>query len=176
MPPDEVSVLRRMLARIDRGVMRIEAGLLSLSILLIAVVQVANVLARNLLGLSFSFAEEVSQAASITLTFVGIGYAARLGRHIRMSALSDALPPRARRMLERAMHGATAVLLGALTFHAAAYVADVGAVASVTPALRIPLFVIYGLVPIGLGLGALQYGLAFLRGTPATPSDDGAVG
>jgi TRAP-type C4-dicarboxylate transport system permease small subunit len=70
------------------------------------------------------------------------------------------------------MHGGTAALLGALTFYAAAYVADVRAVASVTPALRIPLFVIYGLVPIGLGLGALQYTLAFLRATPATPRDE----
>jgi hypothetical protein len=32
--------------------------------------------------------------------------------------------------------------------------------------------VIYGLVPIGLGLGGLQYTLAFLRATPATPRDE----
>lgn len=165
-----------VLARLDRVVMRVEGSLLSLSILVIAGVQGANVLARNLLGDSLAAAEEISQAASIALTFVGIGYAARLGRHIRMSALSDALPAPWRRRLERSMHGGTALLLGLLAFHATGYVADVHAVGSVTPALRVPLAALYALVPIGLALGALQYAVACLRGDPATPEASESAG
>jgi hypothetical protein len=56
---------------------------------------VGNVIGRFVFGRSLYFAEEVNQFLIILITFAGIGYAARNGRHIRMSAFYDMLPPRA---------------------------------------------------------------------------------
>jgi C4-dicarboxylate transporter, DctQ subunit len=44
-----------------------------------------------------SFSEELNSILIILITFAGISYAARHGRHIRMSAIYDALPPKGRK-------------------------------------------------------------------------------
>lgn len=167
------------LLRADRVVERVEAALLSTSILAMAAVNIANVLARNALGRSFSFAEELSQVLAIAVTFGGVGYVARIDRHIRMSAFHDALPPRPREILWCLIGALTSALLFVLAFHALGYVRDTWATGSVTPALRVPLFAVYALAPAGLALGGLQYALALVRrlgspapgrGAPSTPA------
>jgi TRAP-type C4-dicarboxylate transport system permease small subunit len=165
-----VSRVLSVLRRADHVVARFEAAILSGAVLALAGVNIANVVARNALGRSFSSAEELSQICAIAITFVGVGYAARIDRHIRMSALRDALPPRGRRLLDHAMRAGTGGLLLALAVFAFAYVADTRAVASVTPALRLPLYAVYAVVPVGLALGGLQYALALVQGLLA-PGD-----
>ncbi len=58
---------------------------------------IANVIGRFVLGESLFFTGEVNRILIIMITFAGIGYAARHGRHIRMSAIYDALPVGGRR-------------------------------------------------------------------------------
>ncbi len=71
---------------------RFERFAVSWSIIVMAFVAIANVLSRNLLNHSFTWAEEVTQFTIVWVTFVGMSHAARNGAHIRMSALSDKGP------------------------------------------------------------------------------------
>jgi len=162
------------LERADRAIARAEAAILAGAVLALAAINVANVLARNALGRSFSSAEELSQICAVAVTFIGVGYAARIDRHIRMSALRDLLPPRARRALDHAVRAGTGALLLALAVFACDYVADTWAVASVTPALRLPLYAVYAVVPLGLALGGLQYAIALAQGLLAPSPPEGA--
>ena len=52
---------------------------------------IVNVIARTFFT-SLYFAEEVSEFLTIFITFVGVSYAARKGRHIRMGAIIDTVP------------------------------------------------------------------------------------
>ncbi len=151
------------LRRIDRAVEAVERFVLSAGILLITTVSIANVIARNAFGQSITFAEEANQALIVLITFVGIGYGVRHARHIRMAAVYDALSGTPRKALMVITALGTGLLLLLLTGYAVAYVASVHALGSVTPALRIPLYIIYAVVPLGLGLGAFQYLLAAWR-------------
>jgi C4-dicarboxylate transporter, DctQ subunit len=157
-----LSALTRIEAA-DRAVERVERIILVTSVLAMALLAIAGVAARNLLAQGLVFGEEVQQLLLVWITFVGIAHGAREGRHIRMSALCDRLPQRARRFALAVTWAVTSALLLLLAVWAISYTGAVRAVGSVTPALRIPLHAVYAAVPAGLFLGALQYALAAAR-------------
>lgn len=148
---------------IDRALLRIETFVVGAGILGIAAMSITNVVARNLLGGSLAFAEEVNQALMVWITFAGLGLGARRARHIRMAAFYDQLRGPARKVCWMAIAGGTFSLLGVLAWLAVRYVVATFAVGGVTPALRAPLWLVYAAVPVGLALGALEYALTFVR-------------
>lgn len=155
--------ISRIFKAVDDAAARFEAAVLSSGILAMAAVSIANVLGRNLFGRSLPFADEVNQALLVLITFIGVGYAARQARHIRMSAIYDLLGGRTRKLLMVTMAAVTAALLLALAWFGAQYAWHIYQLGSVTPALRIPLYLIYCWVPVGFALGALRYLLTVWR-------------
>lgn len=147
-----------------RIVTRIEELSLAWGILGIAALTIANVLGRTLLGQSVFFAEEVSQFLIVFVTFMGLGYGASRARHIRMTAIYDQLPQRARKALMTIITGSTAALLFGLTWLSVRYVlGTVEPLGAVSPSLRVPVYLVYLSAPVGLLLAAIQYALAFAR-------------
>jgi len=147
---------------------RIEEWVLASAMILMALATIVNVFARNLTGDTIAATEELNQFLIVLVCFVGLSYAAGEGRHIRMTALSDALPVRARRWLMVFVCGSTALLLFALAWFAAQYAASVD---RRSPVLGVPLMWIYLVAPLGLFLGAVQYAFAALRNARASGSD-----
>ena len=151
------------LSYIDGGIRRFEATVLSLGILLMAANAVANVIGRTLLGSSVYFSEELNQFLIVLVTFVGLGYAARQGRHIRMSAIYDQLNERHRKWLMIFIAAVTSVIMFALCYYAISYVDRVATSNKVTPALRFPLYITYLWVPVGFAITGIQYALTVVR-------------
>lgn len=147
-----------------RLVTKIEEIALAGGILGIAALTIANVLRRSLFGDSIVFAEEVSQFLIIFVTFMGLGYGASRARHIRMTAIYDQLPRRWRKVLMTIITGSTAALLFLLTWLALRYVfGTVQPLGAVSPALQVPMYLVYLSAPLGLFLCGIQYALAFAR-------------
>ncbi len=153
---------------IDRGLLRIEQTVLGAGILGIAALSITNVVARNFLGGSLPFAEEVNQALVLWITFAGVGLGARRARHIRMAAFYDQLRGPARKAAWLVVAGGTSLLLLILTGLAIRYVDTARAIGGVTPALRVSLWLVYLVVPVGLALGTLEYALTFYRNLTAS--------
>jgi C4-dicarboxylate transporter, DctQ subunit len=151
------------LGLLDKGIARLEAFCLAFGVLAMAGMTMANVVGRFVFGRSLYFAEEVNQGLIVLITFAGISYAARHGRHIRMSAITDALPFRARKAMMVMISAVTAVLLLALSWYALSYVMTTAGRGRVLPALRIPQWWILVWVPAGLFLTGLQYALTALK-------------
>ncbi|WP_066172757.1 TRAP transporter small permease [Bacillus marinisedimentorum] len=147
----------KVIEKIDNALMFIEEKILSYSIIIIAVMVVGNVLNRAITGSSWSFSSEVSEFAVYLATFMGIGYAARKGRHISMSAFFDLAPPKIRKFLAILIPFVTAVILFVITYYAYQYTMSVYNSGRVTPALQLPVYIMIIWVPIGLFLGALQF-------------------
>lgn len=154
---------RHLLRRIDQGVEQLEQGILIGGILAMAALNIANVIGRNLFGNSLIFAEEANQTLIVLITFMGIGYGVRCGRHIRMSAFYDQLTGHARKALMIVICAGTAALLFLLAGFACIHVWHLYQSGAVTPALRVPLFLLESCVPLGLALGGIQYVLAVGR-------------
>jgi C4-dicarboxylate transporter, DctQ subunit len=153
----------RALNLLDGGIARFEAIILAYGIILMATNSVANVIGRFVFNRSLYFAEELNQFLIVLVTFVGIGYAARKGRHIRMSAVYDQLGDRLRKILMTVIAGLTSVVMFVLAYYSYRYVSDVARLGTLTPSLRIPLWWTYIWVPVGFVVTGIQYALTVVR-------------
>lgn len=141
-------------------IQRIEGVLLATSMMAIAVITIVNVFARNLLDRNLAAAEELNEFLIVLVCFVGLGYAASQGRHIRMTALYDQLGRRGRKVVMVLVSATTAALLAVLAWHAWSYATGVD---RVSPVLGVPLRYVFLVAPLGLTLGAVQYLLTLWR-------------
>ena len=157
-----VSGLPGFLGVIDVAIARLEAVLLALGVLLMAVNTMANVVGR-VIGRTIYFSEELNQALIILITFAGISYAARHGRHIRMSAFFDAMPFHPRKTLMVVIAAVTAAMMFLLTWYSFAYVMEQASRGRLLPALQIPQWWIIVWAPLGFLLTGIQYTLTAIK-------------
>jgi C4-dicarboxylate transporter DctQ subunit len=158
-----VSGLPGFLGVIDVGIARIEAVLLAIGVLAMAINTMANVIGRFVVGQSLFFSEEVNRALIILITFAGISYAARHGRHIRMSALFDAIAPPMRKILMIVIALITAGAMFLLTWYSFDYLMAQAGRGRLLPALQVPVWWIIVWAPLGFFLTGLQYLLTAIK-------------
>jgi TRAP-type C4-dicarboxylate transport system permease small subunit len=153
----------RALAVLDGAIARFEAFVLAAGVILMAANSIANVIGRFLFAQSIYFSEELNQFLIVLVTFVGIGYAARKGRHIRMSAVYDQLGERGRKALMILIATVTALIMFALAWFSYDYVARLAKLGKVTPSLQVPLYLTYLWVPVGFLITGIQYLLTVVQ-------------
>jgi TRAP-type C4-dicarboxylate transport system permease small subunit len=147
----------RALRALD-GVIRVfERFVLMAAIILASVMLIAGVIARTVVQRSFTFTEEVAGFFIVSMTFIGIAYGARVGRHIRMSAVFDLLPIQAKKVMIIIINFITCAVLSILTVFAVQYFLRVQAMKVLSPALRYPRAILVGFAAFGLFLGAVEY-------------------
>ncbi|MFP4146688.1 MAG: TRAP transporter small permease [Halorhodospira sp.] len=151
------------LERLDRATAHVEAAILGLGVLALAVFSIANTLSRNLLDSTVPGTSEITELLMIWITFGGVAYGVRRARHICMNAFYDQLRGRLRKGLLVATHLLTGALLLYLSWYAADYVLGVHNSGRSTTALGIPLGIAYTIVPLGLLAGGVQYLLSVWR-------------
>lgn len=149
-------LLHRINTRIGIIINGIEVTILVLCIAALAVLLIVNVFARTF-AQSIYFAEEVSQFLVILITFVGVSYGVRKARHIRMGAFLDAMPPKVEKAFLIFICFISAITMGILTWYSYQYLEHAMKMSHMTPALRVPKWTFYVIVPIGFGMACIQY-------------------
>ena len=157
------SSLPGFLGTIDSLISRFESFALAAGVLLMAVNTVANVVGRFIFQHSIFFTEELNRILIILITFAGVGYAARHGRHIRMSALFDTLPVSSRKLLMIVIAAITSVAMFALCYFSFRYIGKVATSGRVLPALQIPVWWIFVWAPVGFFVTGAQYLLTAIK-------------
>lgn len=157
------STLPGLFGTVDTIISRFESVVLALSVLLMALNTVGNVVGRFVFQHSLFFSEELNRILIIMITFAGIGYAARHGRHIRMSALYDALKTAHRKYMMIIIAIVTALLMFALCYFSIGYILKVAQSGRVLPSLQIPVYWIYLWVPVGFFVTGIQYSLTVIK-------------
>ncbi|MFO8047032.1 MAG: TRAP transporter small permease [Halomonas sp.] len=157
------STLPGPLGPIDTWISRAEAVILAMGVILMAVNTIANVLSRFILGESLHFSEEVNRILIVMITFAGIGYAARHGRHIRMSAIYDAVPTGGRRWMMIIISLFTALVMFMLCYYSIGYISTLYSRGRVLPSLSIPVWIMYIWVPLGFAITGIQYLLTAIK-------------
>ena len=165
--PDEtgvyVSDLPGPLGTLDVAISKIEAVLLAAGVLLMALNTIANVVGRFVFGNSLFFSEELNRILIILITFAGLSYAARHGRHIRMSAIFDTLPGPARKALMILIALVTAAFMFLLCWYSVTYIITQAGRGRILPALQIPVWWILVWVPVGFFMTGVQYTLTAVK-------------
>ena len=152
-----------VIRKINAGMKKIEEFIVGYGTIALAVLIIANVVGRNVFGYSLYFVEETNTFLIIYITFVGTSYAARNGRHIRMSALSDLVPKKFEKAMVYIMTLGTFIFMGWITWISAKYIYDIFTSGRQSSLLQVPLWRVWIIVPIGLGLTTIHYLMAFLK-------------
>ena len=147
----------KLLNKINNGIYLFEKAILSVAVLGIFVVLIANVFTRFILQSGISWAEEVGALCYVFICFIGVSYSTRSGRSITMSAVYDILPPKAQKAMTYFIDIIAFFSLIGFGILGLSYVVMLVNSGRVSVALRLPLWIPYLIVPIGFWLGAFQY-------------------
>lgn len=157
------SNLPGFLGVIDGTIARIESVMLAAGVLLMALNTVANVVGRFAFKSSLFFSEELNSILIVLITFAGISYAARHGRHIRMSAIFDTLPVPVRKVMMIVIAIVTGVFMLGLAWYSFGYVMTLKGQGRILPAMQVPVWWMYVWVPVGFFMTGLQYLLTAVK-------------
>jgi TRAP-type C4-dicarboxylate transport system permease small subunit len=138
----------------------IDGTTIGLMAILATVVFVA-VITRYFFNLPLAWSEEVSRYSFIWATFLGAVICLREGTHLSVDLLVQRLSPLHRRRLEIVGGMLTASLLGVVLYSGIQVTQVTHAQAS--PALGLPMSIVYSAVPVGAALMLLEL-LAAVRG------------
>ncbi len=152
-----------VLGVVDNVIGRIESVMLAVGVLLMAANTIANVVGRFVFHESIFFSEELNRILIILITFAGISYAARQGRHIRMSAIYDQLPSALRKPMMIVIALFTAVFMFGLCWYAVGYIITQAGRGRLLPALQIPVWWTLVWVPVGFFMTGMQYLLTAIK-------------
>ncbi len=151
--PSALRLFNRYLGKIVNGV---EVSVLVFCVAALAILLIVNVFARTFFQ-SIYFAEEVSKFLVMLTTFTGVSYGVRKARHIRMGAFLDAMPPKMEKVFIIVICAVSALVMGIMTWFSYKYLMNAMDMGHMTPALRVPKWTFYVIIPIGFGLATIQY-------------------
>ncbi len=134
--------------------------LLGLLMLLIILLNVANVGGRYLFSAPVPAADEIMTFAMVWGVFLGAAVVTLRGSHLTMDLVTGLLPPRARAAAEAAASLALILVLGFVALQSLEYLEVVGAIGLTSMAAGIPMAWVHAAVPIG---SALMMAAAALR-------------
>lgn len=155
--------MNRVITKVDHVLNYLEKTVLICGILLLAINSVANAVGRYFFSSSIYFSEELNSMIMIAVTFFGLGYVTRQGRHIRMSAVYDILGKRAQKIMMIIICSITCVIMFLLAYYSYGYVLKTFHRGRVFPSLSVPVYLVYISIVIGFATTGLQYLFAVIR-------------
>lgn len=150
------SVPALIMHKVGHGIELFEVWVLCIGIFSLAVLLIANVFARTFFQ-SIYFVEEISEFLVILITFVGLSYAVRKARHIRMGAIFDAMPPRLQKVFIFIICAVSATVMFMMARYSLNYMMVARDMMHRTPALRLPYWLFLVIIPLGFFSAGLQY-------------------
>lgn len=146
----------------NKTLSKFEEFILSCSVIAMALLLIVGVIFRVAFNNSLTFTEEVASALLVLVSFFGLGYCASKGRHITMSIVFDMVGNKFKRIFMIVISLVSAAATAYIGYLAIKYALSVKELKRVTPALQVPMYLIYTVVPIGLLLSAIEYTRTFL--------------
>jgi C4-dicarboxylate transporter DctQ subunit len=154
--PKKLTFFKKLNRYVGLVVNAVEVSILVFCVASLAVLLITNVFARTFFQ-SIYFAEEVSKFLVMLTTFTGVSYGVRKARHIRMGAFLDAMPPKMEKTFLIIICFVSAVVMAIMTWFSYKYLMNAMEMGHMTPALRVPKWTFYVIIPIGFGLACVQY-------------------
>ena len=154
--PKEQTAFQKINKYIGTAVNGVEVSILVFCVAALGILLIANVFARTFFQ-SIYFAEEVSKFLVMLTTFTGVSYGVRKARHIRMGAFLDAMPPKMEKAFIIFISLISAIVMGIMTWASYEYLMNAMSKGHMTPALRVPKWTFYIIIPVGFGLACIQY-------------------
>ncbi|MDO5061559.1 MAG: TRAP transporter small permease [Peptostreptococcaceae bacterium] len=132
-----------------------EEALLVLLLASISIVMMAQIIARTFFA-SMTWPEEFSRYCYIWSVFLSIGYTIKKGNMLRVGVVMDLLPQKLRKINEIFMDLIMLVLFLVLFRYAIAYTVKLRGTGQFSPAMHIPMWLMYCSTILGYGLACVR--------------------
>ena len=152
----KTGALRKFNRGLGKVINAVEVSILVFCVAALGILLITNVFARTFFQ-SIYFAEEISKFLVMLTTFTGVSYGVRKARHIRMGAFLDAMPPKMEKVFIIVISLVSAVVMAIMAWGSWQYLVNAMVKGHMTPALRMPKWTFYVIIPIGFGMACIQY-------------------
>ena len=134
-----------------------EEAIIIFLLAVISIVELMQVICRNVPGIpALSWAEEMARYAWIVTVFISLPFTIRTSTTLRVTALVEAFPWKLTNIMNIIVDIVTAVVLGIMAWTSITVIGQVQAGGSVSPAMQIPMWILYVIIFIGFAGGALR--------------------
>ncbi len=134
-----------------------EEVFLVIFLILIAVVEMVQVIIRNVPWIpALTWAEEFCRFMWIWSVFISLPYTIRRGSMLRVSVLLDAMPQKARKIINLFVDLVTISAMALLAYYAVGVITKIRISNETSPAMRWPMWIVYIFMMVGFVLGALR--------------------
>ena len=134
-----------------------EETLLIVFLVLIAVVELAQVIIRKLPFVpALTWAEEFCRFLWIGSVFISLSYSVRTETMLRVTALGELLSEKARERLDIAVDIAVLAAMGLCAAVSLSVVRGIAGSGERSPAMLWPMWIVYSVMPVGFGLATLR--------------------
>lgn len=148
--------------RLASATTKFEEATLCLGIIILAVILIINVVAREFFE-SIYFVEEMSVFLIFFITFIGLSYGVRKAKHIRMSAIFDLMNRKMQKIFILIISFTSLLVMFFMAYQSVIYVLRIHHFATLTPALNLPYWLFVVVVPVGFFAAGVQYILLFIK-------------
>jgi C4-dicarboxylate transporter DctQ subunit len=146
---------------------------------MMVVLVLVGVASRFIFHIPFMWIEEASRYLMVMGVYVGVSMGIREKAHLGLTAVVDALPPGAQRMLQMTLNVLMIVLCLYFSYYTISFMYQVQTNGQTSPAMRFPMWIVY--IPMGIGFifGAIRSLMVFWNDfickTPVLPYGDDEV-
>jgi len=116
-----------------------------------------QVIFRYMIQSALPWSEELARYAMIYLTFIGVSAGTKSGAHFSVTAIVDVLPAKLRKYVNMAEHTISTVLFSVYLIMSAQMVMSIYSTHQLTPAMQLPIFIIYLSLPLGFAGTIFRY-------------------
>lgn len=138
-----------MLKTIDKCLCKFENFVLIFGLISCSLLLFANVVLRYIFESGIVWAEEYTKFAIMWVTFAGCGAGIRYSAHMSITALAEAVNEKIKRILSVIVHIVGLIFSAFLLVYGAKVTYSVYATSQLSPAMEIPMYLVYISVPIG---------------------------
>lgn len=129
-------------------------GVISLTAMFIVVL--INVFMRYVVKLPFTIGEELARYLMIWATYIGVSMGVRRRAHLGVTAFVDRFPVKAQKPVSIIADLVTLGVFIALLVVSIQFILLTKTTGQTTPAMKIPFYIIYSVLPIGFAFSAVR--------------------
>lgn len=121
----------------------------SMLMMCMAVIMTMNVVLRYVFGFSFNWGDEILRYMCVYMAFFGMAAGWRYGTHIGVTIFVEKLfPEKSRKFFRLVADTISIIFMGSITYYGMILVQKVAKSHQASAALRVPMFLIYGIIPV----------------------------
>lgn len=134
-----------------------EESIIIFLLAVISIVELMQVICRNVPGIpALSWAEEMARYAWVVTVFISLPFTIRTSTTLRVTALVEAFPWKLTNIMNIIVDIVTVVVMGIMAWTTTTVIGQVQVGGSVSPAMQIPMWILYVIIFIGFAGGALR--------------------